>query len=149
LAEVKRYMAGGRLLVRASVPSDPQQPEEGFVSFVNNTVDTTTGTLLLKGTFANPRRRLWPGQFLNVAMTLTSRPNAVVAPAQAIQTGQKGQYAFVVKEDQTVELRPVSSSSTVGGEAIIDAGLQPDETVVTDGQLMLYPGASVQIKTSL
>ena len=149
LAETKRYLSRGKLPVRAVVPSDDQHPEEGFVSFVNNTVDTATGTILLKGTFANPQRRLWPGQFVNVALTLTSRPNAVVAPSQAVQTGQKGQYAFVLKDDQTVDMRPVVPSITFGSETVIEKGLQPGETVVTDGQLMLYPGARVQVKSSL
>jgi membrane fusion protein, multidrug efflux system len=149
LAEIRRFMAAGRLKVQASVSNDPLHPEDGFVSFVNNTVDTTTGTILLKGTFANPEKRLWPGQFVNVVLTLTSMPNAVVAPSQAVQTGQQGQYAFVVKDDHTVDLRPVVSGLTVGGETVIEKGLQPGETVVTDGQLMLFPGARVEIKSSL
>ncbi len=149
LAEIKRFMAGGRLKVQATVPTDPQHPVDGFVSFVNNTVDATTGTILLKGTFANQEKRLWPGQFVNVVLTLTSRPNAVVAPSQAVQTGQQGQYAFVVKDDHTVDLRPVVSGLTAGGETVIEKGLQPGETVITDGQLMLYPGARVEVKSEL
>jgi membrane fusion protein, multidrug efflux system len=149
LAEIKRFMATGRLKVRASTSNDPLHPEDGFVSFVNNTVDANTGTILLKGTFANPERRLWPGQFVNVVLILTSRPNAVVVPSQAVQTGQQGQYAFVVRDDHTVDLRPVVSGLTVGGETVIEKGLQPGETVVTDGQLMLYPGARVEVKSSL
>jgi multidrug efflux system membrane fusion protein len=112
-------------------------------------VDTTTGTIMLKGTFTNPGRRLWPGQFLDVVLTLTSHPNTVVAPSQAVQTGQNGQYVFVVKNDQSVELRPVVAGNTVGGDTVINKGLQPGETVVTDGQLMLFPGAHVQVKSSL
>ena len=149
LAEIRRFMAAGRLKVRASVPNDPLHPEDGFVSFVNNTVDANTGTILLKGTFANPERRLWPGQFVNVVLILTSRPNAVVAPSQAVQAGQQGQYAFVVKDDHTVDLRPVVSGLTIGGETVIERGLQPGETVVTDGQLMLFPGARVEVKSEL
>jgi membrane fusion protein, multidrug efflux system len=149
LAEIRRFMAADRLKVQASVPNDPLHSEDGFVSFVNNTIDANTGTVLLKGTFANPERRLWPGQFVNVVLTLTSRPNAVVAPSQAVQTGQQGQYAFVVKDDRTVDLRPVVSGLTVGGETVIEKGLQPGETVVTDGQLMLYPGARVEVKSEL
>jgi membrane fusion protein, multidrug efflux system len=149
LAEIRRFMAAGRLKVQASVPNDPLHSEDGFVSFVNNTIDANTGTVLLKGTFANPERRLWPGQFVNVVLILTSRPNAVVAPSQAVQTGQQGQYAFVVKDDHTVDLRPVVSGLTVGGETVIEKGLQPGETVVTDGQLMLYPGARVEVKSEL
>jgi membrane fusion protein, multidrug efflux system len=149
LAEIRRFMAAGRLKVQASVPNDPLHSEDGFVSFVNNTIDANTGTVLLKGTFANPERRLWPGQFVNVVLTLTSKPNAVVAPSQAVQTGQQGQYAFIVKDDHTVDLRPVASGLTVGGETVIEKGLQPGETVVTDGQLMLYPGARVEVKSEL
>ena len=149
LAEIRRIMAAGRLKVRASVPNDPMHPEDGFVSFVNNTVDANTGTILLKGTFANAERRLWPGQFVNVVLVLTSRPNAVVAPSQAVQAGQQGQYAFVVKDDHTVNLRPVVSGLTIGGETVIEKGLQPGETVVTDGQLMLFPGARVEVKSEL
>jgi len=149
LAEIRRFMAAGRLKVRASVPNDSLHPEDGFVSFVNNTVDANTGTILLKGTFANPERRLWPGQFVNVVLILTSRPNAVVAPSQAVQAGQQGQYAFVVKDDHTVDLRPVVSGLTIGGETVIERGLQPGETVVTDGQLMLFPGARVEVKSEL
>jgi len=147
LAEIKRFMAAGRLKVQATVPSDAQHPVDGFVSFVNNAVDTATGTILLKGTFANTEKRLWPGQFVNVVLTLTSRANAVVAPAQAVQTGQQGHFAFVVKSDESVEMRPVVPGLTVGGETVIEKGLQPGETVVTDGQLMLYPGARVQFKS--
>ena len=149
LAEIKRFMADGRLQVRATAPNDQQHSEDGFVSFVNNTVDANTGTILLKGTFANPERRLWPGQFVNVVLILTSRPNAVVAPSQAVQAGQQGQYAFVVKDDHTVDLRPVVSGLTIGGETVIERGLQPGETVVTDGQLMLFPGARVEVKSEL
>jgi membrane fusion protein, multidrug efflux system len=149
LAEIRRFMATGRLKVRANVPNDPLHPEDGFVSFVNNTVDANTGTILLKGTFANPGRRLWPGQFVNVVLMLTSMPNAVVAPSQAVQTGQQGQYAFVVKDDHTVDLRPVVSGMSVGAETVIEKGLQPGETVVTDGQLMLYPGARVEVRSGL
>jgi len=149
LAEIKRFMAGSRLKVQVTAPNDQQHPEDGFVSFVNNTVDANTGTILLKGTFANPEKRLWPGQFVNVVLILTSRPNAVVAPSQAVQTGQQGQFAFVVKDDHTVDLRPVVSGLTIGGETVIERGLQPGDTVVTDGQLMLYPGARVEVKSSL
>ena len=149
LAEIKRFMADGRLQVRATAPNDQQHSEDGFVSFVNNTVDANTGTILLKGTFANPERSLWPGQFVNVVLILTSKPNAVVAPSQAVQTGQQGQYAFVVKDDRTVDLRPVVPGLTIGGETVIERGLQPGETVVTDGQLLLYPGARVEVKREL
>lgn len=143
LPEIKRYAARGKLPVKATIPQDDQHPAEGVLSFVNNLVDSGTGTILLKGTFPNPDRRLWPGQFVNVVLTLAERPNAVVVPTQAVQTGQQGQYVFVVKPDQTVELRPVTSGEAVGPDTVIEKGVSPGETVVTDGQLMLFPGAHV------
>jgi membrane fusion protein, multidrug efflux system len=147
LAQIKRYTAHGKLAVRAIIPQDEQRPAVGVLSFINNNVDNATGTILLKGTFANPDRRLWPGQFVNVVLTLTAKPNAVVVPSQAVQTGQSGQYVFLVKPDQTVEMRPVTPGQTVNGETVIEKGLEPGETVVTDGQLRLFPGAKVQAKT--
>jgi len=146
LADVKKYMATGKLKVQAIVADDPKRPEEGMLSFVDNTVDSTTGTIHLKGTFANQQRRLWPGQYVNVVLTLTAQPNAVVVPAQTVQTGQSGQYVFVVKSDNTVESRPVVPGRTVQGETIIEKGLQPGEVVVTDGQLRLVPGSKIRIK---
>jgi multidrug efflux system membrane fusion protein len=111
-------------------------------------VDSNTGTIRLKGTFANRERKLWPGQFVNVVLTLTIEPNAIMVPTQAIQTGQEGQYVFVVKPDLTVESRPVVAGQTVDTNTVIQKGLHADEKVVTDGQLRLYPGAKVEIKTS-
>ncbi len=146
LAQIKRYMANGKLRVRVVIPQDEQRPADGVLTFVNNTVDSATGTILLKGTFANPDRRLWPGQFVNVVLTLTARPNAVVVPGQAVQTGQSGQYVFLVRPDLTVEMKPVSPGTSAGGETVIEKGLEPGEKVVTDGQLRLFPGAKVQVK---
>jgi multidrug efflux system membrane fusion protein len=111
-------------------------------------VDINTGTIRLKGTFANHQEKLWPGQFVNVVLTLTTEPNVIVVPSQAIQTGQESQYVFVVKQDLTVESRPVVAGRTVNGETVVQKGLGADERVVTDGQLRLYPGAKVEINTS-
>jgi multidrug efflux system membrane fusion protein len=111
-------------------------------------VDINTGTIRLKGTFANHQEKLWPGQFVNLVLTLTTEPNAIVVPSQAIQSGQEGQYVFVVKQDLTVESRPVVAGRTVNGETVVQKGLRADEKVVTDGQLRLYPGAKVEINTS-
>jgi multidrug efflux system membrane fusion protein len=147
LPEVKRYMAGGTLTVAAIIPDEAQQPEHGVLTFVDNAVDPTTGTIRLKGTFRNDAKRLWPGQFVNVILTLTTQPNAIVVPAQAVQVGQEGQYVFVVQPDLTVALRPVVVARTVEGEALIAKGVAPGEMVVTDGQLRLTPGAKVEIKT--
>ena len=148
LQEIKKYMALGKLQVDALVPSNNERPEQGTVTFVDNAVDTSTGTIRLKGTFANRERKLWPGQFVNVVLTLTREPNAIVVPSQAIQTGQQGQYVFVVKQDLTVESRPVVVGRFVSNETVVQKGLLAGEKVVTDGQLRLYPGARVEIKTS-
>ncbi len=157
LAAVKKYMAEGKLRVEALLSEDPNRAgggtgtpvalaELGTLSFVDNAVDKTTGTIHLKATFANQQRRLWPGEFVNVVLTLTARPNAVVIPAPALQTGQNGQYVFVVKPDSSVESRPVVVGSTIQGESVIEKGLQPGENVVTDGQLRLLPGSKVRVK---
>jgi membrane fusion protein, multidrug efflux system len=149
LTEIKKYMAGGSLRVEALSPNDTGAAEQGVLTFIDNAVDKTTGTILLKGTFANKERRLWPGQFVNVVLTLTTQPNAIIVPSQAIQTGQEGQYVFVVKPDLTVELRPVVVSRTINNESIIEKGLHDGEKVVTDGQLQLVPGAKVEVKSGL
>jgi multidrug efflux system membrane fusion protein len=148
LGEIKKYMGAGKLKVEAIVPNNEASPYQGFISFVDNAVDTATGTIKMKGTFHNSERRLWPGQFVNVVLSLTTEPNAIVVPSQAIQTGQEGQYVFVVKPDFTVESRPVVIGQTVNNETVVQKGLNADEKVVTDGQLRLYPGARVEIKTS-
>ena len=148
LGEIKKYMRAGTLKVEAIVSNHEEAAYHGFISFVDNAVDTGTGTIKLKGTFPNKDRRLWPGQFANVVLTLTTEPNAIVVPSQAVETGQQGQYVFVVRPDLTVESRPVVVSRTTDGETVIQKGLNPDEKVVTDGQLRLYPGAKVEIKNS-
>ena len=148
LPDIKKYLALGKLQVQAILPQQEDRPEVGQISFFDNSVDRTTGTILLKGTFRNSEGRLWPGQFVNIVLTLTQQPDAVIVPIQAVQTGQSGQYVYVVKDDQTVELRPVVPGNTFGGDEIIQKGVKPGEKVVTDGQLMLYPGAKVQAKTS-
>ena len=146
LAEIKQRMAAGSLPVEALIPDGELHPVPGTLTFVDNAVDNTTGTIRLKGTYANTEGRLWPGQFVNVVLKLTSRPNAIVVPSQAVQTGQSGPYVFVIKPDLTAESRPVTAGSTVGGETVIEKGLQPGETVVTDGQLRLAPGTKVEVK---
>lgn len=149
LAEIKKRMAGGRLRVEALIPKDQGGPEEGLLSFVDNAVDVTTGTIRLKGTFSNPRRRLWPGQFVDVVLTLGSQPNVAVVPSQSIMTTQNGQYVFVVKSDKTVESRAVTVGQALNGETVIEKGLQAGEVVVTDGQLRLVPGSKVEFKNAL
>lgn len=146
LAEITRYRAQGDLPVDAQAPGAPGGVVRGRLTFVNNTVDQSTGTIQLKATFENTENALWPGQFVNVALTLTRQPNAVVVPSQAVQNGQKGQYVFVVKADSTVEARPVVPGPPDGRDVVVTSGLQAGERVVTDGQLRLVPGARVDVK---
>jgi multidrug efflux system membrane fusion protein len=146
LPEIKKYMSGGKVEVQAFITKSEDNPEEGILTFVDNTVDMATGTIKLKATFANKIKRLWPGQFVDVVMILTTQPNAIVVPSQSIQTGQKGQYVFIIKNDLTVEDRPIIVGRTLNSETIIEKGLQSGEKVVTDGQLRLVPGAKIQIK---
>ena len=146
LPEIKRYMSGGPLRVEAFLSKGDKNPAEGRLTFIENVVDTATGTIKLKGAFYNRDRRLWPGQFVHVVLTLTTQNNAVVVPTQAVLTGQKGQFVFAVKEDMTAEVRPVVVSRTSGEESVIESGLTPGEKVVTDGQIRIMPGAKVEIK---
>jgi multidrug efflux system membrane fusion protein len=146
LAAVKEYQARGPLAVEARVPNDPGPPAVGQLAFIDNAVDIPTGTIKMRATFPNPDNRLWPGQFVNVVMRLTLQPNATVVPSQSVQTGQAGKYLFVVKRDSTADLRPVVVGETVQGETVIEKGVAPGETVVTDGQLLLAPGSKVEIK---
>lgn len=146
LADIKRYRAAGT--VRVEALSQGKALAQGQLTFVNNTVDPTTGTIQLKATFQNTDNALWPGQFVDVMLTLTTEPNATVVPSQAVQVGQQGSYVFVVKPDLTVEPRPVVVSRTVEGDAVIERGVTPGERVVTDGQVRLFPGAKVEIKPS-
>jgi multidrug efflux system membrane fusion protein len=145
LPDIKRYMAQGTLQVAAVIPNDNGAPEQGTLTFVDNAVDTATGTVKLKATFANDQQRLWPGQFVNVALTLATEPNAIVVPSAAVQTGQEGRYVFAVKPDQTVEMRTVEVQRTAGEKSIIARGLSAGETVVTDGQLRLRPGSKIRV----
>lgn len=144
LADIKRYRAAGTIRVEAL--SQGKALGQGQVTFVNNTVDVATGTIQLKATFPNTDNALWPGQFVDAMLTLTTQPNATVVPSQAVQTGQQGAYVFVVKPDLTVEPRPVVVARTFEGETVIERGVTPGERVVTDGQLRLFPGAKVEIK---
>jgi multidrug efflux system membrane fusion protein len=146
LPEIKKHMIAGVLKTEAVIPGDEKTPEQGILTFVDNAVDTATGTIKLKGIFENHERRLWPGQFVDVILTLTTRPNAILVPSQTIQTGQEGPYVFVVKPDLTVESRPVAVDRSLDGLTVVAKGLQPGETVVTTGQLRLVAGGKVEIK---
>jgi multidrug efflux system membrane fusion protein len=146
LSDVKRFMAAGDLKIQATLPGEESTPVIGTLTFIDNTVDSTSGTFALKGTFANGDRRLWPGQYVNVTLTVTNQGDAIVVPTAALQSGQNGQYVFVVKPDHTVEMRPVTVSRQVGPLAAISTGVKPGETIVTDGQLLLVPGATADVK---
>ncbi|MGA2879490.1 MAG: efflux RND transporter periplasmic adaptor subunit [Bryobacteraceae bacterium] len=148
LGDIKRYMGQGQLKVQAAPQADATNQESGVLTFIDNSVDSTTGTIKLKGTFENTANRLWPGEFVRVTLGLTTRPHATVVPNQAVQTGQDGQFVYVVKQDRTVEMRPVVTGTRVDQELVIDRGLEPGETVVTEGQLRLTPGSHVQVQDS-
>jgi membrane fusion protein, multidrug efflux system len=137
---------GGRLPVAADL-RDGSPALGGELNFVDNAVDPTTGTVQLKATFANADRRLWPGQFVDVVLTLSDRPNSVTVPSVAVQDGQDGSYVFVVRKDETAEYRPVRVAFVTGdGLAVIEKGLADGETVVTDGHLRVAPGGKVAVK---
>ncbi len=146
LAAVKAYMAQGALKVRA-ILGDGGEELSGNLTFVDNTVDSTTGTIKLKGTFPNADHKLWPGQFVRVILRLAMQSNALVVPSQAVQTGQEGSFVFVVKADQTVESRPVVTGSRNDQVTVIQKGVAAGESVVIEGQLRLEPGKTkVRIK---
>ncbi|MDZ8023999.1 MAG: efflux RND transporter periplasmic adaptor subunit [Nostoc sp. DedQUE11] len=146
LPDLKKYSANGKLEVSAIPPKDTARPIRGELTFVDSGLNTQTGTIQLKATFANTEDRLVPGQFVNVVLKLTEEPNVITVPSQAIQTGQQGQFVFLVKPDKTVEMRPVTVGDTIGNETAIKQGLQPGEQIVTDGQFNLVPGVTVQVK---
>jgi multidrug efflux system membrane fusion protein len=147
LPDLKRYMSRGSLRVDARAPTDGGPASNGHVSFVDNAIDQSTGTIAVRGTFPNGDRKLWPGQFVNVVVTLDTEPNAIVVATTAIQEGQQGKFVFVIKPDKTVEMRPVHTARTSGPETVVSDGLNPGETVVTGGQLRLAPGSRVTIRT--
>jgi len=151
LPEIRREMRDWTLKVAATFENMDEPPPQGALTFVDNSVDPTTGMIQLKATFPNARSVLWPGQFVTVALTLSELTNVVVVPSQAVKTGQNGEYVYVVKSnpaDQTVEERPVVVGISFQGETVIKSGLKAGETVVTDGQLRLTPGAVVSVKSA-
>ncbi len=148
LPDIMKHLAVKPLRVEATVPNSLGPPEVGKLVFVENAVDATTGTIRLRALFENSSNALWPGLYVNTVMTLAEESNATVIPSQAITAGQQGSLVYVVQADGTVAPRAVVSSRSVGGQAVIDKGLKPGETVVTDGQVRLVPGAKVQIKNN-
>ena len=147
LHDIRSEMPKGPLSVSASFADKPEPRFAGTLTFVDNAVDTSSGTILLKATFPNDDKALWPGQYVNIAVTLSILKDAVVVPDEAIQQSQQGPYLYVVKPDLTAEMRTAVIVQSYAGEAALAEGAQPGETVVTDGQMRLVPGAKVQIKT--
>ncbi len=144
LPQIRQYSATGKLTVTA-MPPQGDTPESGVLDFIDNTVDTATGTIRVKGVFENSTRRLWPGQFLNVVLTLTVDRGAVVVPTAAVQAGQNGQYVFVVDRNLVARERSVETGPVIGNDTVIVKGVAAGERVVTDGQLAVIPGAKVQL----
>jgi membrane fusion protein, multidrug efflux system len=147
LPEIQKQMNGKTLKVSVTFENMTVLPPQGELTFVDNSVDQTTGTILLKATFPNEDNALWPGQFVNVTLTLSELTNAVVVPSQAVQMGQTGQFIYVVKEDQTVEIRTIKTGIAFKNETVVQSGLEAGETVVTDGQLRLVAGSKVTVKS--
>jgi multidrug efflux system membrane fusion protein len=147
LGEIRDAMTLRRLPVKASLSDDTGDGESGFVEYIENTVDTSTGAITVKAVFENRDRRLWPGQFVKVSLELGSLPGAVVVPAQAVQTGQSGPYVAVVEKDMTARIQPVRPGASSNGVTVIESGLAPGDTVITDGHIRVKPGVRVEIKT--
>ena len=148
LGPIKAYRAQGQVTTEAYLQGQ-EKPVQGKLTFVDNAIDTTTGTISLKSTFPNADRALWPGQFVNVVLTLTVEKGVVTVPTQAVQAGQNGAYVMVIKKDMTVESRPVTVARTYGYDSVISQGLSSGERVVTEGLLRLAPGAKVRITKTL
>jgi membrane fusion protein, multidrug efflux system len=145
LDEVRSANSQRQLPVTALI--SPGHTVIGRLTFIDNSVDNSTGTIKLKAEFPNADRSLWPGQFVNVVMTLRTLKGATVIPSEAIQSGQQGQFVFILKPDQTVELRLVKPGQIVENRIVVDSGITPGESVITDGQMRLVPGAKVRVVT--
>jgi len=147
LPGIRAALALGAVTVRALPAGDKGAPVEGKLAFFDNSVDTATGTIALRGIFANDDERLWPGQFVNVSMTLAEDPAALVVPQAAVQIGQNGTFVFVIRDDNTAEARKVVASRIIDGMSVISSGIEAGERVVIDGQLRLTNGSRVEIRT--
>jgi multidrug efflux system membrane fusion protein len=146
--DIKEDIERRALHVTVTIPQNAGRPVEGTLTFVDNIVDSTTGTIHLRGTFENSQNRLWPGLYVSVLLTLSQQPNAVVVPAQSIITTQQSSYVYVVKPNNIVEQRTVVPSRTIDNDTVVDKGLQPGEVIVIDGQVNLIPGAKIEVKNS-
>ena len=146
LSDVRRYMSLGDLRVEARPATGVGPRAVGRITFVDNAVDQTTGTIKIKGTFANEDHWLWPGQAVNVIVRLSTDRDAIVVPTAAVQTGPDGTYVYVVKEDKTVALQPVTVARAMGTETVIKQGVTAGDVVVTDGHLRLVPGSRISTR---
>jgi multidrug efflux system membrane fusion protein len=149
LPAIKKQMRTKTLPVSVTFQNMDVPPPAGELTFIDNSVDETTGLIQLRATFPNADRALWPGQFVKVTLQLDELTNAIVVPSQAVQAGQNGPFIYVVKPDQTVEERPVTVGLAYQNETVVEKGLAAGETVVTDGQLRLVPGVKVNVKSSI
>ena len=149
LPQVRKYMGGGELKVLAYAKGQRADGSEGALSFIDNAVDPTTGTVKLKGTMQNKDRRLWPGEFVDVNLNLSVQKNAIIVPTKAVQTGQQGDYVYVIKADNTAEPRPVATAGSYKDVTLIAKGLNPGETVVVEGQLKVVPNGKVAVQSTV
>jgi len=147
LATIRKYNAERPLTVEASVPGANKPAASGELSFIDNTVDSSTGTIRLRGVFENSDNALWPGQFVNVTVGLYEEPNAIVIPSQAIQNGPDGEYVFVINSNLIAEMRKVRVARSDGQTTVLASGVKPGEQVVTRGQLKVTSGARVKIES--
>jgi len=149
LNDVRQYFNSGHLKVFVYSKGESVNPTVGRLTFIDNGVDTTTGAFKLKGTFQNKDRRLWPGEFVDVALELTMQNKVVVVPTKAIQTGQQGEYVYVVRNDSTAESRPVKTRGAYQNLTLVSEGLKPGERVIVDGQLRVAPNAKVTVQSTI
>jgi multidrug efflux system membrane fusion protein len=149
LPKVRQYMAGNELKILAYPKGQQTTASEGALTFIDNGVDATTGTVKLKGTMQNKDRKLWPGEFVDVNLNLSVQKNAVIIPTKAVQTGQQGDYVYVIKPDSTAEARPVTTAGTYQNVTLIAKGLNAGETVVVDGQLRVIPNGKVAVQSTV
>jgi membrane fusion protein, multidrug efflux system len=146
LPAIKARMAQEKLKVFATPQDSTDPPEVGTLTFIDNSVDASTGTIKLKGTFPNSDHKLWPGEFVRVVLRMSTQQNAAIVPNQAVQTGQDGPYVYVVKDDRSVEVRPVVTGARLDQDLVVEKGLKAGETVVVEGQLRLAPGMKIQVR---
>ncbi len=145
LHEINKRQAAGKLRVAVSPPGSGLPPVNGVLTFIDNSVDSATGTIKLKAAFDSSDKLLWPGQFVKASLLLSTEKGAVVIPSQAVMASQKGQSVYVVKPDGSAEMRIVTVSRVYGEESLIASGIEAGETVVIDGQLQILPGGKVKV----